>query len=188
MSNFYRDYYYEEVYLLRDELEGSVGYIFLAAMVVTSFQFGRRHLNAKQWKLLHRSSIYFLWAYAFSVYWWSLSYYDNPQPIDYVYYWSGFLAFALRIAAWGKIRRKTAQGRDAPFVFKLAGSAVVAFGLFMAASSLQWQKSITEFLTGPQWSANLELWLPFWPFEPFLSLFIIGLGTTMITMANQRQR
>ena len=29
MSNFFRDYYFEDVYLLRDELEGSVGYIFL---------------------------------------------------------------------------------------------------------------------------------------------------------------
>ncbi len=29
MSLFHRDYYYGEIYLLRDELEGSVGYIFL---------------------------------------------------------------------------------------------------------------------------------------------------------------
>ena len=37
MSNSYRDYYYDEIYLLRDELEGSLGYIFLVAMVVTTF-------------------------------------------------------------------------------------------------------------------------------------------------------
>jgi hypothetical protein len=72
MSNFHRDYYFDEIYLLRDELEGSTGYIFLAAMVVTSFRFGRRFLSASQWKLLHRSGIYFLWAYPFSVYWWNL--------------------------------------------------------------------------------------------------------------------
>ena len=29
----------------RDELEGSVGYIFLAAMVVTSFHFARKQLD-----------------------------------------------------------------------------------------------------------------------------------------------
>jgi len=99
MSNLFRDYYFEEVYLLRDEIEGSIGYIFLPAMVVTSFHFGRKHLNLKQWKLLHKSAIYFLWAYPFSVHWWNLSYHPNPQPIDYVYYWSGVLAFALGIAA-----------------------------------------------------------------------------------------
>jgi len=38
-------------------------------------------------------------------------------------------------------------------------------------------------LTTPEWSADLVLWLPFWPFEPFLSLFIIGLGTMLVTMA-----
>ena len=106
MSYFFRDYYFENVYLFRDELEGSIGYIFLPAMVVTSFHFGRKHLSAKQWKLLHKSGIYFLWAYPFSTYWWSLSYYQNPVPLDYVYYWCGFLAFAVRIAAWGKQRRQ----------------------------------------------------------------------------------
>jgi len=150
MSIFFRDYYYEDIYLLRDELEGSVGYIFLAAMVLTSFHFGRKHLNSTQWKLLHRSAIYFLWAYAFSVYWWNLSYYENPQAIDYVFYWSGFLAFVLRIAAWGK-------------------------------TGLHWQEPVTEFLLAPAWSANLVLWLPYWPFEPYLSIFIIGLGTMLLT-------
>ena len=34
MSNVHRDYYFEEIYFLRDELEGSTGYIFLTAMVL----------------------------------------------------------------------------------------------------------------------------------------------------------
>ena len=170
---------------LRDELEGSTGYIFLAMMVVTSFKFGRKHLNAKQWKLLHKSGLYFLWAYPFSVYWWNLSYYENPQPIDYVSYWGGFLAFALRIAAWGKKRRqvafKTTPESSAPFAFKMFGGALIAFGVFVASTGLQWQKPVTDFLLAPGWSANLVLWLPYWPFEPYLSLFIIGLGTVLVT-------
>ena len=85
MSNIYREYYFNDVYLLRDELEGTIGYIFLAAMVVTSFDFGRKHLNLKQWKLVHKSAIYFLWAYPFAVYWWNLFYYKNPLPIDICY-------------------------------------------------------------------------------------------------------
>ena len=185
MSNFYRDYYFEEVFYLRDELEGSTGYIFLTAMVVTSFEFGRKRLSARQWKLLHKSALYFLFAYPFSVYWWNLSYYENPRPIDHLFYWIGFIAFALRIAAWGKKRRqaahRTAPESSTPTPFKVLGGAMMAFGLLVSATGLQWQESITAFLTAQAWSANLELWLPYWPFEPFLSLFIIGLGMTLVT-------
>jgi DMSO/TMAO reductase YedYZ heme-binding membrane subunit len=185
MSYFFRDYYFEDVYLLRDELEGSTGYIFLTAMVVTSFQFGRKRLTSRQWKLLHRSSVYFLWAYAFSVYWWNLSYYENPQPIDYVFYWSGFLAFASRIAAWGKNRlqaaKKNVPDSSTPLPFKVLGGAIITFGLLVAATGLQWQEPVTEFLLAPAWSANLLLWLPYWPFEPYLSIFIIGSGTMLVT-------
>ncbi len=181
MSNFYHEYYFEEIYFLRDELEGSTGYIFLTAMVLTSFPFGRKYLNPKQWKLLHRSSLYFLWAYAFSVYWWNLSYYENPQPIDYVYYWSGFLAFALRIAAWGKKRQQMAQTNKTPLGFKVLGGALIAAGLVVAATGLQWREQVTAFLTAPEWSAKLVLWVPYWPFEPYLSLFIVGFGTLLWT-------
>lgn len=185
MSNFYRDYYFEEIYYLRDELEGSTGYIFLAAMVVTSFHFGRKYLGPKQWKLLHKSGVYFLWAYPFSVYWWNLSYYENPQPIDYIFYWSGFLAFALRIAAWGKKRhqaaRKAALVISTPLSIRIVGGAIIFFGLLVSATGRQWQEPVTDFLLAPAWSANLVLWLPYWPFEPYLSLFIIGLGAMLVT-------
>jgi DMSO/TMAO reductase YedYZ heme-binding membrane subunit len=186
MSVFFRDYYYEDIYFLRDELEGSVGYIFLVAMVVTSFQFTRKHLTSKQWKLIHKSGLYFLWAYPFSVYWWNLYYYDDPQPIDYVFYTMGFLAFALRIAAWSKQRaqkaNKEAPGLSTPLALRLVGGAIVAVGLVVAVTGLQWRVPVSGFLTAPEWSARLELWLPYWPFEPFLSLFIIGFGAMLRTM------
>lgn len=187
MSNFFRSYYFEEIYLFRDELEGTTGYIFLTAMVVTSFQFGRKFLSQKQWKLLHRIGIYFLWAYPFSTYWWTVaSFYGESGPIDYVYYWMGFVAFALRIAAWGN-RRLQATRKQAPEYstspgFKALGGAVIVAGLAVAAIGPYWQEAITETLTTPNWSANLELWFPFWPYEPFLSLFIIGIGTALYTI------
>ena len=185
MSNFFRDYYFGEVFYLRDELEGSTGYIFLTAMVVTSFQFGRKRLSPGQWKLLHKTALYFLWAYPFSVYWWNLSYYPNPQPIDYFFYWFGFTAFALRIATWGRNRtqsnRKNAPDNITPVAYKAAGGATIALGLFVAATGRDWQGAVTSFLTTPAWSANLELWLPYWPLEPFLSLLIIGFGTLVMT-------
>ena len=189
MSVFFRDYYFEEIYLLRDELEGSIGYIFLPAMVVTSFHFGRKYLSSTQWKLLHKSGIYFLFAYPFSVYWWNLSYYENPQPIDYVFYWGGFLAFTARIATWGKKRQQAAKRNapesSTPLTFKVLGGAIIAFGLFVSATGLYWQEPVTALLTAPKWSADLVLWLPYWPFEPYLSLFIIGLGALLLTKARE---
>ncbi len=187
ISNFFRDYYFEEVFLFRDELEGSIGYIFLTAMVVTSFNLGRKYLTPKQWKLIHRSAVYYLWAYPMAVYWWNLFYYEDPLPIDYVYYWAGFLVFALRIAAWGKKRQQAAKknhpASSTPLAFNVLGGALIAFGLVVAASGLYWIDPVTAFVLGPEWSANLYLWLPFWPFRPFYSLFIIGLGTMLVTKA-----
>ena len=185
MSNFYNEHYYDNVYLLRDELEGSVGYIFLAAMVFTSFQFGRKLLSPMQWKVLHRSGLYFLFAYPFSVYWWNLSYYGNPEPIDYVFYWGGFTAFALRIVAWARTRMTTAQkhspaSQTAP-ILKLSGGVIFVCGLLLSVVSLYTQDQITGFLTASQWSADLVLWLPFWPFEPYLSLFAMAFGALLYT-------
>ena len=188
VSNFHRDHYFQEIFLLRDEIEGSTGYIFLAAMVATSFDVGRRLLSADQWKLLHRSSVYFLWAYPFSVYWWNLSYYPDPRPIDYVFYWGGFIAFALRIAAWGRNRHRTASRAEAgsrvPTANRLLGAGLIVCGLAAAGTGGWWQKSVTAFLTYPEWSANLVTWLPFWPFEPFLPLVAMGLGTLLATTSH----
>ncbi|MEM7504607.1 MAG: hypothetical protein AAF417_21395 [Pseudomonadota bacterium] len=188
MSNFHRGYYYDEIYYLRDELEGSTGYIFLVAMVVTSFRFGRKYFSNRQWTAIHRSGVYFLWAYPFSVYWWALYYYGNPTSIDHVFYWTGFLAFAMRIAAWGKRRHVAAAnaGASASFALRPVAAAVVALGLVASGTGAYWQEPVTTFLTTPSWSANLELWLPFWPFEPFLPLLLIGVGTFLFTVSTEQ--
>ncbi len=185
MSLFFHDYYFEDIYLLRDELEGSVGYIFLTAMVLTSFNFGRKHLSPKQWKLLHKTGLYFLFAYPFSVYWWNLYYYPNPELMDYCFYWFGFVAFVLRIAAWSKKRvqaaNKNSPDSSTPTGLKLLGAAIIALGLVVSMTGLHWQEPFTTFVTTPAWSANLVLWLPYWPLEPYLSLFIIGFGALLVT-------
>ena len=102
LVGIHTEHYVNEVYLLSDAIEGVVGYSCLFAMVVTSFKFGRARLSNKQWKLLHTFAIYYIWAYAWSVYWFDLFYYDNPNLVDYVYYWAGFLAWGLRMCAWSK--------------------------------------------------------------------------------------
>lgn len=187
MTNFFRGYYFEEVYLFRDELEGSVGYVFLVGMVITSFAITRKRLSLKQWKYIHKGGIYFLWAYAFSVYWWNLYYYAGPEVIDYIYYWMGFTAFTLRIAAWGKKRLRSANEGSTPIALKALGAVLIGFGFTASATGLQWQKPVTEFMTSAAWSAELELWLPFWPLEPFMPLLIIALGTLLYTTVSQQQ-
>ena len=109
LVGIHTEYYVNDVYVLSDVVEGVVGYTFLIAMVLTSFKFGRSRLTPKQWKLLHRSGIYWLWVYAWSVYWFTLFYYQEPAVlIDYLYYWGGFLAWGLRMCAWSKKRWRQA--------------------------------------------------------------------------------
>jgi DMSO/TMAO reductase YedYZ heme-binding membrane subunit len=185
MSFFFREYYYEKIYWLRDEIEGSIGYIFLTAMVVTSFQFGRKYLTQRQWKILHRSAIYYIWGYPFIVYWDAIAYYKNAETIDYVFYWAGFLAVALRTMAWGKKRMKHALNEEtigpAPVALKLLGGAVVLLGVIAASTGSVWLKTVNGFITSPQWSEDMVLWLAYWPFEPFFSLLVILIGTALFT-------
>ncbi len=179
----YSDYYIKEVYLLRDVIEGTLGYLFLIAMTLTSFRPGRKLLKPKRWKLLHKSGIYFLWAYAFSVYWWNLFYYPNPVWLDYVYYWGGFLAWGLRMAAWCKKRRQQAEKSSTEVVSRpalvLAGIGVVGFGLVAAGFGSAWREPAEELLYGYALTRIPELYLPYWPFEPFLPLFVIALGVLL---------
>ncbi|MFT4614079.1 MAG: DMSO/TMAO reductase YedYZ heme-binding membrane subunit [Bacteroidia bacterium] len=185
ISTFFREYYFEKIYVLRDEIEGTVGYIFLSLMVLTSFQVTRKKITQKQWKLIQQGGIYILWAYPFSVYWWNLYYYEGPPLLhDYIFYWAGFIAFALRIAAWGKKRLRAAEKADersASALSKTLGSMFVALGLFASATGSYWQDPASVFLTSQQWSADLAVWFPFWPFEPFLPLATIGLGALLLT-------
>ncbi len=188
----YTDYYVDEVYVLRDAIEGVIGYAFLTAMAVTSFMPVRRHMTPGQWKLLHKSGMYFLWAYAFSTYWWSLYYYPNPAPLDSLFYWAGLTAWALRVAAWSKKRGKQARktrpyGRDRPAVAAL-GYAMIGGAVTAAALGSVWQPASENLLYGYSLTTWAELYLPYWPFEPFLPLLIIVLGGYLLARAKGGQR
>ena len=191
LSTFHRDYYFSDVYYFRDEVEGSVGYIFLVAMVITSFQFARKRVNHAQWKLIQKGGIYFLWAYPFSVYWWNLFYYpyvdgySNPELHDYLFYWAGFLAFAMRIFAYGKLRNKALSKSDvngAPSTLALVlGTGLIFVGLIGAATGKYWFDGVSSLVSSPAWSAEMALWLPFWPLEPFMPLIVMGAGVYLAT-------
>ncbi len=185
LTGVHTDYYLKEVYVLRDAIEGVIGYSFLIAMTITSFKFGRKHLSPKQWKLLHKIGIYSLWIYAFGVYWWALYYYPDPLFIDYVYYWGGFLAWGLRAAAWRKKRRQQEQKKDprssTPPVFMLAGNVTIMIGLIVIGTGLVWAKPTMDILSGYAVTRLPELYLPYWPFEPYLPIFLIALGALLTT-------
>tara|TARA_B100001059_G_scaffold236547_1_gene287674 strand:- start:1999 stop:2964 length:966 start_codon:yes stop_codon:yes gene_type:complete len=194
ISGLHANYYYGEIYYLRDELEGTSGYIFLSAMVFTSFKLGRRMLSAAQWKVLHRSGVYFLWAYPFSVYWWNLFYYPFEDATysngyhDYLFYVLGFLAFAARIAAWTKNKmliRSNFPETSVPPRQRIAGQIVIALGLALAVSGHIWYPSVSDLFYAEIWPASivsLQLWLPFWPLEPFMPLITIGIGAWLLTL------
>ena len=184
MVTVYTDYYVNEVYVMRDAIEGVGGYLFLIAMAITSFKFARKHIKPKSWKLLHKSGIYFLWAYAFSVYWWNLSYYEGPLPIDYVFYWMGFAAWGLRAVAWAKQHKpKTPQ-----LALQAFGYLLILAGLVAASIGRAWQPVSEQYLTGYAVTKIPELYLPYWPFEPYLPLFAIALGIFLITRQGVSQQ
>jgi hypothetical protein len=98
------DYYINEAYSYFDLAEQIPGYLIIFAMTITSFRFGRSKLSTKQWKVLHKGGIYFLWGVIWSTYWFELFYYDDIQFIDYFYYWMGFAAWGARMIAWTRKR------------------------------------------------------------------------------------
>ena len=189
MVTVHTDYYVQEVYVLRDAIEGLGGYAFLAAMTATSFPWGRRLLQPRQWRMLHLAGIYFLWAYAFSVYWWALFYYSNPVALDYIYYWAGLAAWALRAAAWTGKRARTATTEPAPSaprpLARLAGGLLLGAGIVAAATGSAWHDTAGRYLYGYTLTETPGLYLPYWPFEPFLALAVILPGLYLLRIGGR---
>jgi hypothetical protein len=98
------DYYAEEVYLLEDILFQVTGYTFIFAMTITSFFPIRRRMSPMQWRVLHKTGIYFLWFTVADTYYYEITYYNDRQIIDYIFAAAGLLVYLMRIAAWGRVR------------------------------------------------------------------------------------
>ncbi len=182
LVGIHTEYYVDEVYVLSDVVEGVVGYAFLIAMTLTSFKFGRQLLSQKQWKLLHTSGICWIWFYAWSVYWFNLFYYDGPAlPIDYIYYWGGFLAMGLRICAWGKKRlSKLNAGRERKLLFFVPGFVAVLLGLAGSAFGSVWSPQVYDFLFGFGLVEAVDTFMPYFPLVPFYPILLIMLGAFLI--------
>ena len=179
ISIIHRSYYFENIFYFKDELEGTIGYLLLGAMVVTSFYFARQKLDKSQWDLIHKSGMYFLWAYPFSTYWWATSNYygDGYAEIKhYSFYFMGLAAVLLRIAGWHKNQSRNKHLGNIGIPNKILGNAFITIGLGAAMLPMYWQPLSYSLLYNTAWSENLAMWLPFYPFEPFIPIFIIWLG------------
>ena len=121
------------------------------------------------WNVLHKTGIYCLWAYAFSVYWHELFYYPGPDWVDYLYYLGGVLAWAVRLAAWCKAR--SAQSSAGGFR-AWAGGSVLVLSLLGLVGGAWWQGPAYGLMWDTQMASWLELYMPYWPFIPFLPLFL----------------
>ncbi len=185
------DYYVDEVYVLRDVIEGLVGYLFLILMTITSFKPGRQRLTPKpaQWKWLHTIGIYFLWAYAFGTYWYAVFYYENPDTLHYLYYALGVAALGVRIAAWVKKQHLSLDKSAAPTLqqpaLRALGRSFILLGMAGAATGWLWQAPAHDHLYGVGWAQFLELYVPYWPFVPYLPLFAIALGAYLLVHARR---
>jgi hypothetical protein len=186
LVGLHTDYYVDEVYVLSDVVEGVVGYTFLIAMVLTSFKFGRSRLTQKQWKLLHRSGIYWLWFYAWSTYWFELFYYeDEAALIDYVYYWGGLLAWGLRLYAWGKKASmqpavQLNSGSLRRSLYLAAGIVALAIGLSGASIASAWSPQVYDFLFGFRIVESADKITPYFPLVPSYPLLIMMFGTLLV--------
>ena len=181
----YRDYYIEEVYVLRDVIEGVTGYLFLAAMTLTSFKFLRKYIKPAYWRALHWTGIYFIWAYAFTTYWWELFYYSGPDFVDYLYFYAGFIAWSLRILAWYQLRCSMQGARFMRPCFqasaRLLASSLLVGGFVSLVTASYWREQAETILTGYSFTALAENYLPYWPFEPFLPLLLLASGLYLLS-------
>ena len=86
---------------LGDIAGGSVIYLFIFAMAVTSNDASVKLLGAKNWKRLHKAGSYLIWIGLFSIY------FENALETDALHYWLyvllGVSLFLLRVGAfWDK--------------------------------------------------------------------------------------
>lgn len=181
MVTRHTEYYVEQVYALSDVIEGVGGYLLLIAMVLTSFRFGRSRLSAKQWKLLHTVGIYWLWTYAWITYWWALFYNNQPVVLDYVYYWAGFLAWGLRMAAWTRKRwPQLPASAGSRLLTLLPGTVVVAIGIVGVTFGSPWGKQVYEFGFSVPVLNTIGVYTPFFPFVPYYPIILMMLGALLI--------
>ena len=65
------------------------------------------------------------------------------------------------------------------------GIVIIGVGVVAASFGSAWREAADELLYGYTFTRIPELYLPYWPFEPFLPLLIIALGAYLIGTSRQ---
>jgi sulfoxide reductase heme-binding subunit YedZ len=102
------EYYAENVFSgVSDFIIYRLGpYLFMTAMVISSFHPIRRKMNRRLWRAVHWSGIYYLWWVVEITYYDEVTVYDDRQIIDYIYVVMGAAAFLARATAWTQTKTK----------------------------------------------------------------------------------
>jgi len=108
------EFYAEEVFTtVSDFIIYRLGpYLFLVAMVISSFHPVRRSMNPSAWRVLHWIGIYYLWYDVELTYWEEVTLYHDRQIIDYIYVTLGALAYFARVAVWIRSRLRGLASRS----------------------------------------------------------------------------
>ena len=80
------------------------------------------------------------------------------------------------------MEKTSPQGSVQPAV-NLIGVAVVGVGLLAASFGAAWYDTADLLLTGYSFTQFPETYLPYWPFEPYLPLFVIAFGAFLTSRA-----
>ena len=90
----------------------------------------------------------------------------------------------LRATAWSRKRAKAAARESldatAHLLGRGAGVALIGIGLVAAGVGSALRGMADQYLYGHKLTELPELYLPYWPFEPFLALAVIGMGVLLL--------
>ncbi|MCH8081335.1 MAG: hypothetical protein IID52_02985 [Proteobacteria bacterium] len=172
-------YYMEEAYSYYDLSEQIPGYLVLFAMTFTSFKFGRNMLSPRQWRILHKGSIYFIWAVVWGTYWFELYFYDDMydelQTIDYVYYWIGIAAWGVRIVAWGLKRRLKQKLEGMPGLPALIVSGgLIGIGFFLLLFGNLWTPLNPDTFDSFSFAGWAALFVPYLAMVPIFAAAVVA--------------
>ena len=169
------DHYMAEAYSYYDLSEQIPGYLILFAMTLTSFKFGRSMLSPRQWRILHKGGIYFIWAVVWSTYWFELYFYDDVQFIDYIYYLMGLAAWGIRMAAWKKKRRISQNLKETlKLPSKLAVVTFMGIGFLLIFSGNFWTPITPDTFSDFSFAGWAALFVPFLILVPFFNAALVA--------------
>jgi len=136
-------------------------------------------LSPRQWRILHKGSIYFIWAVVWGTYWFELYFYDDMydelQTIDYIYYWMGMAAWGVRIVAWSMKRRLRQKLERIPGMPALIVSGgFIGIGLFLLLFGDLWTPLQADTFDSFSFAGWAALFVPYLAMAPIYAAAVVA--------------